>query len=295
MSGPPELPGVSHRYVDAGGLRVHVAEAGDPDAPPVVLLHGWPQHWWMWRKVIPLLAPEHRVICPDLRGHGWTDAPDWGYDKEQFATDLLATLDALELDRVCLAGHDWGGWTGFLACLRAPERFERFLALSIPHLWQRPDPRGILYLWRLYYQVLIGAPGFGEWLMTTQPGFLHRGIRNDGPDPSAWTEADLRLYSDRLREPDRAHASSLVYRTFLTRELPALAAGRYRDKRLTVPGQLVVGEDDPVVRPSSLRGLDEHADDFSVEFADGCGHFVPEQRPQLVAELALDLFSPATA
>jgi pimeloyl-ACP methyl ester carboxylesterase len=295
VSAPPDLPGVTHRYVDAGGLRVHVAEAGDPEAPPVVLLHGWPQHWWMWRKVIAPLAGEHRVLCPDLRGHGWTDAPSHGYDKEQFATDLLATLDALDLERVCLAGHDWGGWTGFLACLRAPERFERFLALGIPHLWQRPSPESLLYLWRLSYQVVIGAPVLGPAFLRTLPGFVRRGIRNDGPDPSAWTEADLRLYSDRLQEPDRARASSLVYRTFLTRELPAIAAGRYRDKRLTVPGVLLVGEDDPVVRPQTLAGLEEHADDFRVEVADRCGHFFVEERPQLVVDRALELFSRATA
>src|SRR4051812_2263517 len=247
----------------------------------------------MWRKVIPLLAPEHRVICPDLRGHGWTEAPPEGYDKEQFATDLLATLDALDLERVCLVGHDWGGWSGFLACLRAPQRFERFLALSIPHPWQRPSPKGILHLWRLYYQFVIGAPVFGPAFLRTLPGFVTRGIRRDGPDPSAWSDDDLRLYSERIQEPDRALASSLVYRTFLTREMPALAAGRYRDQRLTVPGALVLGEGDPVVQPAMMRGLEDHADDFPVEIVDGCGHFVPEERPELVAERALELFATA--
>ncbi len=72
----PHVDGVEHRWVDAGGLRMHVAEAGPPDGPAAMLVHGWPQHWYEWRKLIgPLADAGHRVICPDLRGLGWTDAP----------------------------------------------------------------------------------------------------------------------------------------------------------------------------------------------------------------------------
>ena len=69
----PVLKGVEHRFVDLPGLRMHVAEAGS--GRPLLLLHGFPQHWWEWRKVIPELAQHYRVIVPDLRGAGWTDAP----------------------------------------------------------------------------------------------------------------------------------------------------------------------------------------------------------------------------
>ena len=74
----PNVPGVQHSFVDAGGLRTHVAEAGEGE--PLVMLHGWPQHWYVWRHVIPRLAETYRVICPDLRGLGWTEAPADGYE-----------------------------------------------------------------------------------------------------------------------------------------------------------------------------------------------------------------------
>ena len=89
----PHVAGVDHEFVDAGGLRTHVATAGE--GPPVVLLHGWPQHWYEWRDVIPRLAPHARVICPDLRGFGWTEVPERGYEKDQLKRDVLALLDAL--------------------------------------------------------------------------------------------------------------------------------------------------------------------------------------------------------
>lgn len=151
----PSLSGVTHRTLDVHGLAVHVAEAGQ--GPPLVLLHGWPQHWWCWRHVVPLLAPSYHLVMPDLRGHGWTAAPAGGYDKEQLASDLLGTLDSLGLDRVGLVGHDWGGWTGFLACLRAPERFSGFLALGITHPFQRVDRR-VFQAWRASYQVALSTP-----------------------------------------------------------------------------------------------------------------------------------------
>ena len=69
----PEVPGVRHRMVAANGINLHVAEAGE--GPPLLLVHGWPQHWWIWRRVIRPLAQRYRVLAPDLRGHGWSDAP----------------------------------------------------------------------------------------------------------------------------------------------------------------------------------------------------------------------------
>src|SRR3954471_16308807 len=102
----PHVDGVKHRRVDVDGARSHVAEAGD--GPPLVLLHGWPQHWWSWRHVIGPLAARYRVICPDIRGMGWTDALRSGYHLLQLTRDRLGRLDARRRERVRLVGHDWG-------------------------------------------------------------------------------------------------------------------------------------------------------------------------------------------
>src|SRR4051812_6314308 len=101
----PEVPGVEHHWVDVRGLRVHYAEAGEGE--PVLLMHGWPQHWWSWRELIGPLSERYRVICPDTRGMGWTSAPRHGYGARDLADDLHALLDVLGLDGVRLAGHDW--------------------------------------------------------------------------------------------------------------------------------------------------------------------------------------------
>src|SRR4051794_16258822 len=87
-SGPPHVDGVTHRWVKARGLDFHVAEAGEGE-DVVLCLHGWPQHWYEWRHLMPALAGAgHRVLAMDLRGFGWSDAPREGYEKENMADDV---------------------------------------------------------------------------------------------------------------------------------------------------------------------------------------------------------------
>src|SRR4051794_11886683 len=83
----PRVDGVEHRFADVRGIRMHYTEAGEGD--PVVLVHGWPQHWWSWREVIGPLAERHRVICPDIRGMGWSEGSRNGYGLDDLAADLL--------------------------------------------------------------------------------------------------------------------------------------------------------------------------------------------------------------
>ncbi len=279
----PTVVGVTHRTVQVGDLAVHVAEAGSGE--PLVLLHGWPQHWYCWHRVVPLLADRYRLVMPDLRGHGWTDAPAGGYDKEQLATDLLGLLDALELPRVGLVGHDWGGWTGFLACLRAPERFRGFLALGIVPPFQRPTVGKALQGWRMTYQVPLATPLLGQRLM--RAGLAAQLVRAG----SVRDVGDTTTYGEVFREPARARATVALYRTFLLSESRHVMGGRYADARLTVPTRLVNGDSDLVSSPALLDGWQRHADDMTVEILEGTGHFVPEEAPEVVADRALALFS----
>lgn len=282
----PAVPGVEHRFLDVGRLHVHVAEAGA--GPPVLLLHGWPQHWYSWRRVVPLLAPHHRLIMPDMRGFGWTSVPPGGYDKETLASDALRLLDALELDRVLLIGHDWGGWAGFLACLRAPERFSHFVALNVAHPWPEVSLGAGGAVLRLWYQAVIAMPLLGRRVVAG--GFVERGLAVDLVHPGAITPADARVYVDRL-QGDRGRASELLYRTFLLRELGPLTAGRYRYRRLTVPTRLLFGERDIAISRKTLMGYEDHADDMEIELVPDSGHFIAEEKPELVAERALAFFA----
>jgi len=279
----PHVEGVTHRFVEARGIRFHVAEAGD--GPPLVLVHGWPQHWYMWRYQIPALAARFRVVCIDLRGFGWSDAPPGAYLKEDLADDVIAVIEALGYDRARLAGHDWGGWTSFLVCLKRPDLIERFVALNIPHPFLRwnAHPSGIVSMW---YQVLLATPVVGPFAVQSRQGFIplsfgtsmrHRKLSAD----------DVEIYARPLREPARARATMRLYRSFIFGELWRTLAGKYHGQRLSVPTLILFGKDDVALSPRLLAGLDDHADDATVELIDRAGHFVAEEQPEIVAERML--------
>jgi len=270
----PDVPGVRHAHHDLPtGVRLHVAEAGDPGAPAALLVHGWPQHWWMWRAVIPALAGRRRVICPDLRGLGWSGQPDDGdFTKGRMADDLLALLDVLGVERAAYAGHDWGGWVGWLLALRAPERLERLAAVSILHPWIPPAATA-RNLWRFAYMVPLATPVVG-------PALVRDGRAVRAGLGSRISDADAAVYVDVVREPARAAASSAYYRHFQLRELPRLEA--LRGARVELPVRVLFGRHDPVQRPDQLAGLDRHVADLEVDVVDG-GHFLVDERPDLVA------------
>ena len=275
----PAVDGVEHRFVDVGGLHVHVAEAGAGE--PVLMLHGWPQHWYMWRRIVPLLAPHHRLIMPDMRGFGWTSVPSGGYDKETLATDAIRLLDALGLERVRLMGHDWGGWAAFLACLRAPERFSHYVALNVPPPWPRVSPRTAKGLGKFWYQAVVATPLLGRRLLSSR--FAERIVTVDLVHPEAIGAAEARAYTDRLKG-GRGRASELLYRTFLLREMGPLVAGRYDSQRLTVPTRLLFGERDFAIAPALVTGHEHRADDPTAQ-TEGS---TPRSRPH-PRDLAADI------
>jgi pimeloyl-ACP methyl ester carboxylesterase len=290
----PHVAGVSHRTVEARGVRFHVAEAGEGDGIPILLVAGWPQHWYAWRKLVPLLAPERKLYLLDLRGFGWSDAPPGAYEMSTLADDQMAVMDALGLERVDLIAHDWGAWIGFRACLAHPERFAHYLSLSMLPPWpDPPSPRAIPVLLRLWYQVVLATPGLGRGLMRHTP-LVKRIIPTGAVQPDVWTAEDLEAFAAPLREPARAQASSRLYRSFLTRELPRLLRDTFADTRLTVPTLLMLGAKDPAIDHRRLGPWQAHADDMRVEVREDSAHFIPEELPEVVAGRARELFARAS-
>lgn len=289
----PELAGVRHRHVDVGGLRMHLAEAGDPAAEPLVLLHGWPQHWYAWRKLIGPLAERYRVICPDLRGFGWTDAPAGSYLKSELASDVIALLDVLGLERVRLAGHDWGAFTGFLVCLDAPGRVSHYASAGFSHLWPQGDPgvaERLKLLSKVWYMLLIASPVLGKQVMQRVPSFTRTAMRKSAAN-RAWEGEAIETFVAQWREPDRAAAAVGVYRSFLTKELPQLASGAFADRRVEIPVRLFAGAEDPVIDPEGLGGFEANAPLMRVEVLEGVGHWVPEEAPEAMLAGMLELYA----
>jgi pimeloyl-ACP methyl ester carboxylesterase len=269
-----------------GPLDVHVTETGR--GFPLLLLHGWPQHAWTWRKVAPLLEGDFRLLMPDLRGFGQSGTPGRGYDPSTFAEDAVALLDALELDEAGVVGHDWGGFAAYLLGLRHPGRVRGLVVCNAPHPWAPLDARAVFELWRTWYVTVIASPPGARVVASERfvPWFLRLGGRRH-----VFDDADAERYAAPLREDARARASQALYRNYLRAARDIFFRKPYAGQRLTVPTRAVFGREDFFIPVAGTLGAEPHADDWSVQLLDGCGHWTPEERPEVVAETARALFS----
>ncbi|HEX2399535.1 MAG TPA: alpha/beta hydrolase [Mycobacterium sp.] len=271
-SEPPPIEGVRRSFVEARGVRFHVTESGPADGRPVLALHGWPQHHWIYRDLLADPPPGLRIIAPDLPGYGWSGPAPHKWAKDDVASDVLALLDALGLDRVLMVGHDWGGYVGYRMVLGEPQRFDGYLALNMAHPWVTPGVV-IPQFWRFWYQVVLATVGVPVQRRTK---FLEAAFkRSSRLDPET-----ARVYADRFRDPVVARTARDTYRTFLLREIPQ-AARNPETRRATVPIRALFGVDDAALHPSMVAAETANADDYTLETVDA-SHFVSDERPDLV-------------
>ncbi len=181
MREPSPVTGVDFRFVQSNGIRMRVAVAGD-QGPLILLAHGWPESWYSWRHQIPFLAAEgYRVVAPDMRGYGGTDAPPEvaDYDIEQLTADMVGLVDAFGEKQAIIMGHDWGAVVAWHCLLLHPERFSAMVAMSVPYggkpqqspveFWQQRYGDNFFYM--LYHQ----EPGVAEAEYDADPrGLLSR-------------------------------------------------------------------------------------------------------------------------
>jgi pimeloyl-ACP methyl ester carboxylesterase len=276
----PEVDGVNHHFTTVNGVRIHYAEAGSGD--PVVLLHGWPQHWWSWRHLIAPLAEHYRVICPDIRGMGWSDGPRTGYSVWELTGDLFALLDELGIEGgVRLAGHDWGAVVAYQAALEAPERFERLAPMGGVHIWSGVGSRPTIYA-RPWHLPLFAAPG-GR-LLAERTGFI-RWLLDQWTGGHPFDDQTADVYVEPARRPRSANAVHLRDRSVVTREIPYFFRNARR-LRLRVPTLHLNGERDPLSKdvPNSYRRF---TDDMRLELVPDAGHFIADENPAWVTDRLL--------
>ncbi|WP_146828110.1 alpha/beta fold hydrolase [Aeromicrobium flavum] len=276
----PVVPGVDHRWIDVDGVSLHVAEAGaahrSTDRPSLVLLHGWPQHWFCWRKVMPALAETHHVVALDLRGAGWSDVPEGtsAYDKRVMADEIARAIELLELDRPVLLGHDWGAWISLLVASRHPGSTRGVVATAIVAPWADMPWH---QLWRFAYQPIAGGPA-GAFLHRHAKQVLLKTIFKLGASRKfRWQRSEREEYLARYRDPARARAGQSMYRAFMLKEMPQIGRG-YARRVDEIPLLFLPGTGDVVLAPSLVRRA-EGPPNVTVTEISGSGHWVPEEKP----------------
>ncbi len=266
--------------IQAGSIRLNVASMGQ--GSPIVLLHGFPQTNYCWRKVMPSLAENYRVIAPDLRGYGLSDKPKTGYDKKTLAADLGAMLDTLGIDKIVLVGHDWGGGVAYRFALDYTERVEKLviinmIALHIPRL-----PR-LIQILRSYYIYLFQIPSLPERLISRYSRqFFSRLFEDTAYNAAAFSEEDIDYYVGTFSEAESLRGPIGFYRQMFWRDIRDLWP--HLGRVLDLPHLIIWGEKDKFLDVKMIEGLDKYFTDLTIRTIPDSGHWVPDEKPELVVE-----------
>jgi pimeloyl-ACP methyl ester carboxylesterase len=268
-------------HLEVNGLRMHVVTAGQ--GPAVLLLHGFPDTHAVWRKQIgPLAAAGFRVIAPDLRGYGETDAPlgVHAYTLDKLRADVLALLDALGIDQVVLAGHDWGGIIGWQIAALAPARLRGFVALSTGH----PSAiarAGLVQRLRMSYVLGFAMPGIAEHALRAGDWFLMRQFTSEPGQVDEWKRS--------LAAPGRLTAALNYYRANLSLALPQPYP------RVAVPVMGLWSDRDPALGEKQMRDSARYVEgEFQFERIRGADHWLQLTAPDRVNALLLKFLRETT-
>ena len=276
-----------------GGVTLNVALAGAEDAPPVILLHGFPESHRTWRGIVPLLEDRFRLIMPDQRGFGASDQPQ---DKAEYGTDtiladLFALADTLGLDRFSLVGHDWGGAVAWAAAIRGNPRIERLAIVNAPHpvifqksLIEDQEQRAASQYMTAFrtpgFEQAVEAMGFETFFDKSFGGHVDLGIIPAG---------ERAQYIAEWSQPGALTAMLNWYRASqivvpppsLTIPVPDWVLGAF--PAIRIPTLVVWGMKDKALLPVQLEGLDRLVDDLRTVRVPDAGHFVPWEKPEAVA------------
>jgi pimeloyl-ACP methyl ester carboxylesterase len=232
--------------VEANGIRIHTTTTGQ--GPVVLLLHGFPDTHIVWRKQVPVLASAgFRVLAPDLRGYGRTDAPPHiqDYTLDKLRADVLGLLDALKIDKVHLVGHDWGGLIGWQLAALAPERVERLVVLSTGHPAAIAHA-GMLQRLRMAYVPLFCMPGIPEHMLRAADWFALRQFTSEPGQAELWKRD--------LDAPGRLTAALNYYRANLKLAMPQSYP------RVKVPVMGIWSDRDPALGEKQMRDSAHYVD-----------------------------------
>jgi pimeloyl-ACP methyl ester carboxylesterase len=322
------LPGISFQHIESNGISMRVAEMGE--GPAVLLAHGWPESWYSWRHQLKGLSEAgYRVLAPDMRGYGETDAPEAveEYNVVTLVADMVGVLDALGIEQATMVGHDWGAPVAAHSVLLHPERFNGLILLSVPHRGRGPAPPlagmranfGDDFFYMLYHNE---PGGVAEAEYDSDPrGFLSRiyqspDAERDPPEitdpkraaggwiprigapkglPDWLTQADLDYYVSQFERA--GFRGGVNYYRNLDRNwaLTEHLAGA----QVTVPTLFIAGEQDLVIAGASTEALETAMagavpDLRGVELFPGIGHWVQQEAPEATNAAMLEFLDGLT-
>lgn len=273
----------THYATTVNDVRLHYVMGGRGE--PVVLLHGWPETWYTWRKVMPALAEHYTVIAPDLRGLGDSDKPAAGYDKRTVADDIYKLVHQLGFQQIFLVGHDWGGAVAYAYAAAHREEVRRFVFIEslLPGVGYE---QAIAQESNWHHSFNITQDLAEALVAGKERLFLSWFYRHHADNPVAIDQADIDEYVRCYAAPGGMRAGFEYYRTS---HQDAEHNKENAKLKLTMPVLAIGG--DRSIGELAIAEMQQVAENVRGSLIKDCRHFVPEEHPDSLAQQLLTFFA----
>jgi pimeloyl-ACP methyl ester carboxylesterase len=288
MNTPPIT--IEHQMIATNGVTLHVAQAGPAGGPLVILLHGFPEFWYGWRRQMLFLAERgYRVWAPDQRGYNLSDKPTGldAYRLHLLIEDIIGLIDAAGEQKTFLAGHDWGAAVAWGVALVHPERLKKMVILNLPHPKVYVDAlRGNLaQMLKNGYIGLFQLPVVLEALLTMGDAQLMAQLLIRSGIPRTFSDADISEYTRAWKQPGAMTAMLNWYRAVVQR-MPRLPD----DLHIHVPTLVIWGAQDIALSRELAQRSVEMCDDGKLVMFEEASHWVHHDKPDKVNALLAEFF-----
>ncbi|MFE2423820.1 alpha/beta fold hydrolase [Streptomyces hokutonensis] len=283
-TGGATIPGVEHHQVSLNGTELHYISAGTAGSP-VMLIHGFPETWWVFRKLIPLLSKHHRVFAPDLRGFGDSAPATAAHDSATAARDLSELIARLDAGPVHLTGQDISGPTTFRVAATRPDLVRSYTAIETGLPGFGVEKLADVTSGGAWHIGVLAAPGIPELLLAgRERAFLAQyAIPSLCATPNAFTDDDIDELAHSYARPEGFNGAAGLYRSML-REGAEIR--RLSSRKLTTP-VLAVGGRSGDFTPTTMRQV---AEDVSVLSLKRIGHYAAMEAPDRLADGLLSFY-----
>jgi epoxide hydrolase 4 len=283
---------LKHDEADVGGgVRLHYVEAGE--GPLVVLLHGFPEFWYSWRRQIPAIAAAgYRVVAPDMRGYNLSSRPQGAreYETGKLAGDIAGLIRSLGEEKAFVVGHDWGAVVAYTVAMRHPDLVERLAILNVPHPARMMEGlRSPKQLRKSWYMFFFQIPKLPEHLIARDDfSFAKRSLRADSK--GSFTDEDLERYVEAWSQPGALTGMINYYRAMMRRSPKKTMATM---KKIDAKTLVIWGMRDRHIGSELAEPPREWVPDVRVERIAQATHWVQHDASERVNELLIGFFKDA--
>lgn len=286
-----DTPNLEHVFLPTNGIRLHVAQTGSRYGSTVILLHGFPEFWYGWRRQIqPLADAGFRVWAPDQRGYNLSDKPKGidAYRLDELANDVVGLIDAAGVDKCYLVGHDWGAAVAWWTALRYPERLQKLAILNVPHpaVMMQTLSSSLAQLKKSWYMFFFQIPFLPEAILRNNDWEYVVKMLMSGSKPGSFSAEDIEQYRQAWWRKDAFNSMLNWYRAALQMP-PDMSA----DLRIRVPTLILWGAQDIALGREMVQPSLDLCDLGKLVFFESSSHWVQLDESQAVNKYLLEFFT----